>query len=81
MFFQSIQSFFDQDIDGPDGRPLRFHQYEQILEEQVIISYVSKSISIEDTDYMCPFDRQMILKNLRKIKDIEKESMEEIFKK
>ena len=51
------------------------------MEEQVAISYVSKSITIEDTDLMCPFDRQLIYKNLEKIKEIEKESMEEMLNK
>lgn len=30
---------------------------------------------------MCPFDRQLIYKNLEKIKEIEKESMEEMLNK
>lgn len=78
---QLPQNFFDRDIKGPDGRPIRFHRYEQIMKEQVMISYVSKSITIEDTDNMCPFDREMIYKNLEEIKSTEKEMMDDLLNK
>lgn len=55
--------------------------YKRILEEQVMISYMSKSISIFDTDVLCPFDRKLILDILDEIKEEEKKQLEDMSKK
>lgn len=71
-----MNSFDPPTINPETGRTYKQERYEQILEEQVMISYVSKGISITDTDYMTPFDRQLVLKILTKIRDKEKELLE-----
>ena len=47
-------------------------RYDQILEEQTAISYSSKGgVTIADTDEMCPYDREQVLKSILKIKEME----------
>ena len=72
--FQQIQTFFDPDIDV-DGIPYKHALYKQIISEQVDISYVSKGISISDTDMLCPYDRKLVLEALVRIKEREEEEM------
>lgn len=64
-------SFFDPNIKMGDGRHWKQVRYDQIVEEQVAISYASKGISISDTDEMTPYDREQILKMIQKIKEAE----------
>lgn len=59
-----------------DGRYYKQHRYDQILEEQVSISYAANGISISDTDDLSPYDREMILKTIYKIKEMEREAQE-----
>jgi hypothetical protein len=71
-------SFFDPlIINEKTGRTYAQERYEQILEEQVVISYSSKGISIADTDELSPFDRKLILKSILKIKEAEAEKANE----
>lgn len=69
--FRSRVSFFDPNIKTKDGRFWKQVRYDQIVEEQVAISYASKGISISDTDEMTPYDREQILKMIQKIKEAE----------
>lgn len=64
-----------------DGRPYAAYRYEQILEEQVAISYAAKGISISDTDERSPYDRGLILKAILKIKEQEAKAAEEAVNK
>lgn len=59
-----------------DGRWYEQHRYDDIMEEQVTICYISNSITIADTDEMTPYDRGLILKILMQIKNDEKEALE-----
>lgn len=68
-------SFFD-----PKSVEDNAERYRQIIEEQVIISYLSKSISFFDTDMISPYDRMLILDTLNKIKDEEVRQIEEQMK-
>ena len=43
-----------------------------------MIAYISKCISIEDTDSMCPYDRHLVYNKLIEIKQIEKENMDKL---
>lgn len=78
-------NFFDPSFDVIDPEldiPVRIKRYQDILEEQVSISYSSNgSISIVDTDEMCPLDRAKILKILVDIKQKEKQQIEEATKR
>lgn len=42
------------------------------------IAYLSKCITIADTDSMCPYDRSLVYKTLVKIKELEKENMDKL---
>lgn len=68
-------SFFD-----PKSVEDNAKEYKRIIEEQVIISYLSKSISFFDTDMISPYDRAIILDTLSKIKDEEAKQIEEQLK-
>lgn len=60
----------------PDGRTYKHHKYDNIVKEQVIISYMSNgTISIQDLDEMCPYDRKLVANTLKEIKDEEKTAM------
>ena len=48
--------------------------YQNIIEEQVLISYCIKGISFEDTNNMTRADRQMVFKALEHIREMEKEA-------
>jgi coenzyme F420-reducing hydrogenase gamma subunit len=48
-------------------------QYDNIIRDQVTISYLSKSIDFDSTDYMCPYDRKLVLSTLMEIKEKEAE--------
>lgn len=55
-----------------EGRYTTQIAYDNILQEQVIISYMSKgSVTIADTDLMSPYDRKIIYDSLVKIKEEE----------
>lgn len=73
-------SFFDPNLIYDDGTTFKAKKYEEILQEQVLISYMSQSISIFDTDMLCPYDRKIIFKTLHEIKEAERESIKETFK-
>lgn len=56
----------------PDGKTYKHHQYDNILKEQVIISYMSNgAITIEELDNMCPYDRKLIAETLKEIRSEE----------
>lgn len=48
--------------------------YEDLIEEQVMISYCIKGISFEDTNNMTRHDRRAVFKALEKIRESEKEA-------
>ena len=73
-------NFFDPNWTYEDGTPYKAAQYRSIIEEQVMISYLSQSISFFDTDMISPHDRKIILNTLRDIKNYEKKSIEDAFK-
>jgi len=58
------------------GKLYRHEKYDEIIEEQTHISYYSKGISIKDTDEMCPYDRNIILQTIIKIKEQEIKAQE-----
>lgn len=56
-------------------------RYKQIVEEQVTIAYMSKgAISFTELDSLSPYDRDLVLKNIIKIKEEEKKQIEESMK-
>jgi len=59
-----------------DGRLYKQKRYDDIVEEQVLIAYLTKSISFTDVDYMTPYDRGLVLKCIREIKKEENKSYE-----
>jgi len=63
-------NFFDPAIVMTDGRLLKHHLYDNIIEEQTLISYLSH-ITFEDTDSMCQYDRKLVLTTLKKFRDEE----------
>lgn len=70
-----MESFFDPNTEV-DGRPLTHILYENILKDQVQIAYYSKGgISVEDTDALCPNDRNLIKESIIGIKQAEVESL------
>jgi len=61
------------------GRPYKAVRYDEILEEQVAISYISKGgISLMDTDGVSQYDRKIILQSLLKIKEQENENIKKV---
>lgn len=65
-------NFFDPRTKMDDGRLYTQLRYDQIIEEQVAISYATKGgISISDTDEMCPYDRERVLKAIQDIRKSE----------
>lgn len=71
-------NFFVQDIICENGNTWRQNKYKSIIEEQVLISYISQSLSFIDTDSMCPYDRQIVLETLKQIKEEEQKRLDEI---
>jgi hypothetical protein len=57
-----------------DGRLSTQIEYDNILKQQVTISYLCNGISISDTDEMTPYDRKIIYDHLCDIKNKEMES-------
>lgn len=73
-------NFFDPRIEVENGRLYTQVRYDQIIEEQVAISYASKGgISISDTDEMCPYDRSLVLKAIQDIRKAEAETQSKAF--
>lgn len=70
-------TFFDLNTDTQDRRDRKSTRYQQVIEEQVAISYASKGISFADTDMMCPYERKIVLDTISKIKEKEREDIEE----
>ena len=61
------------------GRPYKAVRYDEIIEEQVAISYISKGgISLMDTDGVSQYDRKIILQSLLKIKEQESENLKKM---
>lgn len=75
--FRSTLSFFDPNIKTDKGRLWKQERYDEILEEQVLISYAAKGISITDTDELTPYDRNIILQSIMKIKDQEAKAQQQ----
>lgn len=72
-------SFFDPPMTTDSGRPYKAVRYDEILEEQVAISYISKGgISLMDTDGVSQYDRKIILQSLLKIKEQENENIKKV---
>lgn len=66
----------------PDGRTYKHHKYDEIIKEQVIISYLSKgAISVQELDEMSPYDRKLISDTLKEIKDAEMPANNKAFRK
>jgi len=62
--------------------PVRIKRYQDIIDEQVAISYSSNgAITLVDTDGLCPLDRAKVLKSLADIKKKEKQQLEEATKR
>ena len=51
--------------------------YDEIVEQQVIITYLSNGITFKDTEDITPYDRNLILSVIKKIKEEERKSIEE----
>ena len=61
------------------GQPYSSWKYEQILKEQLLISYLSKgAISISDTNKLPINDRNVLLVTLKKIEEDKRKRMEEL---
>jgi len=74
-----MMSFFDPPMTTDSGRPYKAVRYDEILEEQVAISYISKGgISLMDTDGVSQYDRKIILQSLLKIKEQENENIKKV---
>jgi hypothetical protein len=51
-----------------DGQPYHRLKYRNIIEEQVLIGYLSKGgVSYHDTDIMTPYERRIAKETLEKI--------------
>lgn len=61
----------------PSGRLWKQERYDQIIEEQVSISYAASGISMEYTDDISPYERKMIFDTIMKIQEAKKRAMEE----
>jgi len=72
-----MMSFFDQNSISDNGLPYKQNKYKDIIEEQVLISYISQSLTFADTDYLCPYDRKIVLESLKNIKAEEKKQIDE----
>lgn len=66
-------SFFDPLLTS-DGRPYYRVRYEEIVQEQVLLGYLSQGgISYGDTQNMSPHERKIAFKVLKEISDMKKE--------
>lgn len=77
--YQCFQSFFAQQLTKTEFQNYR-KAYQNIIEEQVLISYCIKGISFEDTNNMTRVDRQMVFKALEHIREMEKEARDKAMK-
>ena len=68
-------SFFDRPTITDDGRLSTQIQYDEIVKEQVYISYLASGISFETLDNLSPYDRQLILKTINSFKEKEIEAL------
>lgn len=61
-----------------NGRTYKSQRYDDIIEEQVLIGYMSKgAIGLSDTDLISPHDRKAVLKSIIKIREQEAAAQEE----
>ena len=61
-----------------NGLTYKQQRYRDIIDEQVLISYMSKgSLSMTDTEFVSPYDRELILKSIIKIREQELQAQEE----
>lgn len=62
-----------------EGRPYNSVKYEQILKEQLLISYLSKgAVSISDTSQLPINDRKILLNTLKQVEETKKKRYEEM---
>ena len=61
------------------GQPYTFIKYEEILKEQLYISYLSKgAVTITETNGMPIHDRKLLLQTLQQIEEAKKKKIEEM---
>ena len=78
LHYQWLRNFFDQNIEI-NGKLLRHIKYDNIIKDQVTIAYISKGgISLEDSDYLSPYDRKLVIDTLAELKELEIKSNESI---
>lgn len=61
-----------------NGVPYKIQRHQDIIEEQVLIGYLSKgAINLENTDMVSPYERKLILNAILKIKEQENKAQED----
>ena len=71
-------NFFDLPTETDSGRLSTQIAYDNVLKQQVTISYLCNGISISDTDEMSPYDRNLIFETLCEIKKEEEENLKKL---
>ena len=56
-------------------------QYDEIVKQQVYISYIANGITFSDTEMLSSYDRQLIKSILQEIKDKEQEALKNLKRK
>jgi hypothetical protein len=61
------------------GQPYKSYKYEQVLKEQLLLSYLSKgSISVEEVGRLPINDRKILLTTLRQAEEEKKKKIEQM---
>lgn len=64
-----------------NGLTYKQQRYKDIINEQVLISYLSKgALNMVDTEFVTPFDRELILQSIIDIREQEVKAQEEAMK-
>ena len=65
----------DHPTEADDGRLSTQIAYDNVVKQQVYISYMCNGITMVDTDEISPYDRNLIYKTILEIKEQEREAM------
>ena len=77
MTYRLILNFFDPLLTS-DGQPYHRARYKAIIQEQIMLGYLSKGgVTYGDTEEMTPHERQIAMDTIKEILETQKKQQEE----
>lgn len=78
MTFRLTQNFFDPPLTS-DGEPYWRAKYKSIIQDQVVLSYLTKGgVSYGDTENMTPHERKIALDTIKEMIEAQNKAQQEI---